>query len=217
MIKAILFDLDGTLINTNKLIIKSFQYIFKEHLKLDVSEEELVRYFGEPLVATMTRYYPEDPDFLVEAYKEYNYKVHDEIAEEFDGVEEALKKFKESGIKLAIVTSKRRYMAERGLKLFNLYDIMDVVVTPEDTEKHKPDGEPVLKACQLLNIKAHEAIMVGDSHNDILSGKNAGCYTCLVKYTGVPLQEVLQTNPDYVIDHIRDIFNIITEKEEAII
>lgn len=216
MIKAILFDLDGTLINTNKLIVKTFQYIFKEYLKLDVPEGELVKYFGEPLRATMSRYYPENPEFLIEAYKEYNHKVHDEIAEAFDGVEEALKEFKQKRIKIAVVTSKRRSMAERGLKLFNLYDIMDAVVTPEDTEKHKPAGEPVLKACELLNIKPQEAIMVGDSYNDILSGKNAGCSTCLVKYTGVPLNEVLKTNPDYVIDHIRDIFDIITEKEEAV-
>lgn len=84
----------------------------------------------------------------------------------------------------------------------------DVIVTSEDTIKHKPNGEPVLKACELLGVFPNEVLMVGDSHNDILSGKDAKCRTCLVKYTAVPIEQVLKHDPDYLIDNIIDILDI---------
>lgn len=209
MIKGILFDLDGTLINTNMLIINSFKYVFKENLDLIVEDNEIVQYFGEPLAYTMAKYTKDRVEELVEKYVEYSLSIHDEYTESFKGVEEGLIILREKGYKLAIVTSKRRTTALRGLRLFDLEKYFEVIVSPEDTEKHKPEGEPVLKACELLNLKPEEVVMVGDSHNDILCGKNAGSKTCLVKYTALPLEKLLEHKPDYVIDSVEEILNII--------
>ncbi|MCT8975573.1 pyrophosphatase PpaX [Clostridium sp. CX1] len=208
MIKAILFDLDGTLINTNELIIESFQYTFNKHLNREVSREEIVRTFGEPLRGTMANYDEKSADLLVAIYREYNEKKHDELAYIFEGVKEGLVNLREMGVKLAIVTSKRRALAERGLKLINVFDYMDVIVTPEDTLKHKPLGDPAEKACEILKIRPDEAIMVGDSHNDILCGRNAGCSTAIVKYTALSMRELMEHKPDYVIDSIEDLVGI---------
>lgn len=207
MIKGILFDLDGTLINTNMLIINSFKYVFKENLDLIVEDNEIVQYFGEPLTYTMAKYTKDRVEELVRKYVEYSLSIHDEYTESFKGVEEGLIILRERGYKLAIVTSKRRTTALRGLRLFNLEKYFEVIVSPEDTEKHKPEGEPVLKACELLNLKPDEVVMVGDSHNDILCGKNAGAKTCLVKYTALPLEKLLEHKPDYVIDSVEEILN----------
>lgn len=215
MIKAILFDLDGTLINTNNLIIKTFKHVLKKHLNLDISKDELVKYFGEPLESTMKRYYPKNPEFLVEAFRKYNFKIHDKFTEKFNGVEEGLEELREYGLRLAVVTSKKKDTAKRGLKLFDFYRYMEVLVTPEDTKKHKPSAEPVLKACEILGIDPSETIMVGDSYNDILSGNKAGATTCLVKYTAVPIEGVLKYNPDYIIDNIKELLDIVKEKETA--
>lgn len=209
MIKGILFDLDGTLINTNMLIINSFKYVFKENLDLIVEDNEIVQYFGEPLTYTMAKYTKDRVEELVQKYVEYSLSIHDEYTESFKGVEEGLIILREKGYKLAIVTSKRRTTALRGLRLFDLEKYFEVIVSPEDTEKHKPEGEPVLKACELLNLKPEEVVMVGDSHNDILCGKNAGAKTCLVKYTALPLEKLLEHKPDYVIDSVEEILNII--------
>ncbi len=209
MIKGILFDLDGTLINTNMLIINSFKYVFKENLDLIVEDNEIVQYFGEPLAYTMAKYTKDRVEELVQKYVEYSLSIHDEYTESFKGVEEGLIILREKGYKLAIVTSKRRTTALRGLRLFDLEKYFEVIVSPEDTEKHKPEGEPVLKACELLNLKPEEVVMVGDSHNDILCGKNAGSKTCLVKYTALPLEKLLEHKPDYVIDSVEEILNII--------
>ena len=208
MIKAILFDLDGTLIDTNELIIESFQHAFREHLNREISREEVVKTFGEPLRGAMLKYDEENVDQMVGIFRKYNEKNHDLLAKECEGVQEGIKLLKEMGMKIALVTSKRKPMTERGLKLIDVYKYMDVIVTPEDTEKHKPSGEPVLKACELLSVEPGETIMVGDSHNDILCGKDAGCYTCLVSYTALPLEEMKEYGPDFIIDNLAEIADI---------
>lgn len=212
MIKAILFDLDGTLVNTNELIIKTYKYTLKEHLGIEATREEIVQTFGEPLYDCLAKYDKHNADKLVETYRKYNESIHDDLIEGFIGVEEGLKILKDMGMKIVVVTSKRKSMAIRGLKVMNLLDYMDDVVGPEDTIEHKPLGMPALRACEILNIKPDEAIMVGDSHNDILCGKNAGCKTCLVKYTALPLAGLMKFEPDYLIDDIREIAQYVEMK-----
>jgi pyrophosphatase PpaX len=214
MIKAILFDLDGTLIDTNELIIQSFEYTFRKLFNKEISRKELVKSFGEPLRDTMSKYNKDRADLMVTTFRSFNETNHDRIVKRFEGVEDGIKTLKNSGIKLAVVTSKREKMAKHGLELIGIYDYMDVIVTPESTKKHKPDGEPALKACELLKISPQEAIMVGDSHNDILCGKNAGCYTCAVKYTALSLEEIMNYRPDYTIDKIEELVEICREFQE---
>jgi len=216
-IEAVLFDLDGTLINTNNLILNSFKYTFKTYFKnTDIKDEEIIKLFGEPLQKNMERYDKENVDKLIDIYNEYNERVHDELTESFDGVEYTLKKLKENGIKLAVVSSKRRHMVERGLSLFKLKKYFNVIVTPEDTNVYKPFGEPALKACELLRVSPLNSLMVGDSHNDILCGKNAGNKTCLVKYTVLPIKGLLKYSPDFIIDSMKDLLGVI-EKENRFI
>jgi pyrophosphatase PpaX len=212
LIKAVLFDLDGTLIDTNDLIIQSFKHTYRKHLNKDVPDSEIVVHFGEPLLATLARYDEANADILIQTYRAYNEAIHDDLTKEIVGVKQTLKELKTLGIKIGVVTSKRRELAERGLKLFNLYELMEVIITPEDTAKHKPEAEPVLKACELLNILPEEAIMVGDSHYDILCGKNAGTKSCLVKYTALPVDKIMEHNPEYAVDEIKDILEIIRKE-----
>lgn len=209
MFKAILFDLDGTLINTNDLIVHTYKHILKTHLDIEVEDGEIISTFGEPLKDVLERYGKDKAEEMFNHYIEYNRTIHDELTKSIDGVEEGLKLLKEMGIKIGVVTSKRREGALRGLKLFNLEKYMDIIITPEDTKNHKPHGEPVLKACQMLKVLPEEALMVGDSHNDILCGQNAGAKTCLVRYTALCVDEMLKHNPDYVVDSIVDIYNIV--------
>ncbi|MEW9096183.1 MAG: pyrophosphatase PpaX [Clostridiaceae bacterium] len=213
MIKAILFDLDGTLVNTNELILETFKYVFKNHLNMKVDDKEIVNTFGEPLMGVLERYGKDRAEELFQAYITYNEEVHDSLIKSIDGVEEGLKLLKETGLKIGIVTSKRRAAALRGLRLFDLEKFMDVIVTPEDTKIHKPHGEPVLKACELLGISPEYALMVGDSHNDILCGQNANAKTCLVKYTALSVEDILKHKPDYVVDSVIDIYNIVKDKK----
>lgn len=209
MIKALLFDLDGTLIDTNELIIMSFRHTFKEMLNLEVEDTEITRLFGEPLTQSMLRYNSERAEELVDFYRNYNESIHDSYCRSFNGAMEVLKKIKYAGIKIAVVTSKRRTLAERGMKLVGIFEYMDVIITPEDTEIHKPNPQPALKAMELLGVKPEETVMIGDSYIDILCGRNAGCRTCGVTYTALPIEALHKENPDYMINSLSDLYEII--------
>lgn len=211
MIKAILFDLDGTLLNTNQLIYNSFNYILNDVLKVNVSSEEINKTFGKPLTSTFMEYSNEDYSVqeLIELYRKYNLDNHDSMCKAFDGVEDMLMELKKRSLKTAIVTSKLRPTAERGLRLNNLLEYFDVIISPEDTKKHKPNAEPALKACELLHIEPSETIMVGDSSYDLLCGKAAGCYTCGVYYTAIDINVLLDVKPTYMIHSPMDILDII--------
>jgi pyrophosphatase PpaX len=209
MIKAVLFDLDGTLIDTNNLIIESFKHTLKTHLNICPSDNELISYFGEPLKYTMARYDKNNVDKLCRTFFDFSEVVHDEMTLEIEGTKDILKVLGTLNIKTGIVTSKRRKMAERGLKLFELYDFMDVIVTLEDTENHKPCPEPLIKACEAIGVKPENVLFVGDSHFDILCGKNAGAKTCLVSYTAMQVDDIIRYKPDYTIDRLGDILKLL--------
>lgn len=211
MIKAVLFDLDGTLINTNELIYKSFSYVLRDILKLDADDEEITSTYGKPLENTMSKYENDkySAEELVKIYIKYNEEHHDNMCKPFEGAKEMLKGLKDKGIKTAIVTSKRKGLATRGLELGDLLKYMDIIISPEDTIKHKPEAEPAIKACELLGVKTNESIMVGDSSYDLLCGRRAGCLTCGVSYTKTGVQNLLDTNPDYMVEHPLEILDIL--------
>ena len=201
MIKAVLFDLDGTLINTNELICKSFDHTFREGLNLEVSKNEITSMFGQPLQESFKKYTNEENiENLISMYRTYNEELHDDMCDAFDEVDDLLKELKRKGIKIGIVTSKREILAIRGMEISKIINYMDVIVTPEYTKKHKPEGEPALYACEKLNVKPEDTIMVGDSHFDLLCGKNAGCKTCGVKYTALDIKRLEKVKPNYFID-----------------
>jgi pyrophosphatase PpaX len=192
--------------------MQSFRHAFKKHLNKDIEDSEIIKLFGEPLEYSMKKYDTDNTDTLIKYFREFNESKHDELASGFLGVDSALRGLKELGIKIAVVTSKRKLMAIRGLKLINIQEYIDILVTPEDTSKHKPNPEPALKACETLGIKPEEAIMVGDSIYDIMCGKDAGCSTCAVTYSEFGLDELLECKPDYVIDSLEKLLDIINDE-----
>lgn len=204
-IKGILFDLDGTLINTNKLIIETFQYTYKNILGLDVSREEIVENFGEPLIDTLAKYGPDQVELLLKTYREYNFKRHDELTTIFPSVKDTLILLKEKGYLLGVVTSKKNTAAKKGLDLFELTPYIDCLVGYDDTKDHKPHPAPIMKALTDLALDPHQALMVGDSHYDLLCGKNAQTKTALVKYTEHSLEKLLALKPDYVLNELKDL------------
>ena len=211
MIKAVLFDLDGTLLDTNELIYKSFVYTFKEGLNRNLSKDEITSFYGQPLEDTFKNYINDKSEIerLIKMYREYNEKIHDNMCYAFDEVEEMLLQLKNKGIKIGIVTSKRESLAKRGMEIAGILKYMDVIVTPECTKNHKPHSEPALYAIKNLNIDPREAIMVGDSNFDLICGRDAGCKTCGVRYTEMDIKRLEDTNPDYFINSPKEILDLV--------
>ncbi|MFH5835450.1 pyrophosphatase PpaX [Proteiniclasticum sp. C24MP] len=214
MIEAVLFDLDGTVANTNELIYESFRRLFYDKMKLEVPDEEIYSLFGEPLENSLKKY-TKSPQELLPFFREFNESNHDRMIRSFEGVEEALIMLKEKGLKLGIVTSKRAGMARRSLEALGLTDYFEVLITPESTDKHKPEPEPLYKACELLGgIDPKNTIMVGDASYDILCGNRAGATSVAVSYSMIHPDTIKRAQPHYMVDDLRELVDLVHKLNE---
>lgn len=204
-----LFDLDGTLINTNELIINSFLHTLDKFYPKQYQREDVLPFMGPSLHETFSSIDPKRVDELIHEYRTYNLAQHDLLVTEFEGVYETVKTLQESGFKLGIVTTKLHDVVEKGLKLSRLDRFFDVVVALDHVTKAKPDPEPVFKALEQLRSEPGEAIMVGDNYHDILAGKNAGTKTAGVAWTAKGRDYLAKYDPDYMLDHMADLLPIL--------
>jgi pyrophosphatase PpaX len=210
---CILFDLDGTLIDSTPLIIESFKHTFLHHYILVMKDEDIIKFLGIPLIKPFTEMYPDDVDELIKTYREFNEYNHDYYTGVFIGVPYMLEQCKNRGILLGVVTSKRRDLAMNGMKLFGLDDYMDVFVGFEDTRIHKPEGDPILKALETVGIKDKEHVLyVGDSSYDVLCAKNAGVKSAAVTgWSYIPDNELLVLEPDICLSNPLELLSYIEE------
>ncbi|MGN7941117.1 pyrophosphatase PpaX [Virgibacillus sp. 6R] len=208
-INTLLFDLDGTLINTNELIIESFLHTLNKYYPEKYKREDVFPFIGPTLYETFESINPEKKEEMVEVYRKFNHEQHDKLVTEFETVFETIQTLKEKGFKLGIVTTKIRTTVNMGLKLTKLDQFFDVVVTLDDVEHAKPNPEPIFKALEQLDAKPEEAIMVGDNHHDIGAGKNAGTKTAGVAWSIKGRDYIESFQPDYVLDKMSDLLAIV--------
>lgn len=208
-INTLLFDLDGTLIDTNDLIIESFLHTLNHYYPEQYGREDVLTFLGPPLYDTFVKMDESRVDEMVTHYRGFNMTNHDRLVKEFDGVYETVKILHEKGLKLGIVTTKMRQTVVMGLKLTGLDQFFDVVVCLDDVTNAKPDPEPVQLALQQLGASPEEAIMVGDNYHDILAGKNAGTKTAAVSWTIKGVEYLQSFEPDYMLTHMEDILPLV--------
>ncbi|MBP2667068.1 MAG: ppaX [Firmicutes bacterium] len=211
--QGVFFDLDGTLLDTTPLIIKSFQHAFQTHFHREINLADIQPYMGKPLRAAMEVMAPGEEDAVIATYRSFNNIHHDQLAGIFEGVHDTVKTLHDAGIALAIVTSKTSTMARRGLRLFNIEQYFTAVIGVDESVRHKPEPEPVLTAIRQTGLTAAECIMIGDSAHDILSGQGAGVKTAAVRWSEASWSEVLAANPDYILETMPDLLEIVFKKE----
>ena len=211
-IKTILFDFDGTVANTNRLIIDSWQHVFRTVHGKEADEADIKATFGEPLGISMVKNFPDmNPEDAIDMYRSHQKDIYEEMIEPFPGMAELLKGLKEKGYQVGIVTSRLRNSTMIGLRKFGLAETADCIVTCEDTDKHKPDPEPALIALEKLSAKAEETLMVGDSMFDIKCAHNAGIKAVMVGWAEA-ITEADLTGPDrpeYCIEKAEDLYDIL--------
>lgn len=208
-IKYILFDLDGTLINTNDIIIKCLRDTSIKYADKDLSKEELDVILGKPLRDQVSLILSENIDEMMEHYR-VNYRTHvDELISEFEGVAELLQELYNEGYTMGIVSSKGRRGIDQALEKFHMEKYFKAIVAVEDVENHKPQAEPLEKGLELLSASKGEAIFVGDSYFDILCAKNAGVKSVLVDWSILPRNEIIELSPDYVLVDPMDFVEIL--------
>ncbi|HET7580627.1 MAG TPA: pyrophosphatase PpaX [Bacillales bacterium] len=211
-IDTILFDLDGTLINTNELIISSFLHTLGHYFPGEYRREHVVDFIGEPLEESFERVDSDRVEELVEVYRKHNIEHHDELVQEYEGVFETVEALHQQGFKLGVVTTKRRRTVEMGLKISRLDSFFDTVVTFDDVSRAKPDPEPLNRALSMLEASAEKAMMVGDSVFDIQAGKNAGTYTAGVGWSIKGGNVLRAEKPDVMLETMPDLLDILGVK-----
>jgi pyrophosphatase PpaX len=211
-INTVLFDLDGTLIDTNELIISSFLHTLEHYYPNQYKRDDVLPFLGPTLRETFEPMDATKVDEMIATYRKYNLAHHDTFVTEFPTVLDTVKILKEKGYKVGIVTTKISDVVMKGLKLTKLDSYFDVIVALDHVEKAKPDPEPIFKALEQLGSKPEEAIMVGDNYHDILAGKNAGTKTAGVAWTIKGRDHLEQFEPDYILEEMADLLKILGDK-----
>ena len=211
-IDTVLFDFDGTVMNTNDVIINSWQHTFRTLENREEDEAKIIATFGEPLQVTMEKIFPNVPvEESIQVYRSYHYDNFGELISLFPGMKELIAELKKRGYKLGMVTSRLRRTTEQGMEKYGIMEYFDTVVTADDTDKHKPDPEPINIALEKLGSVPEKSIMLGDTMFDILCAKNAGVKSVLVSWAmAVSEEEKTGPNrPDYIIDQADDLLKLL--------
>src|SRR5919112_4135178 len=206
-----LFDLDGTLIDSIRLILDSYHHTLTQHNLPARTDEDWLRGVGTPLAVQFSdwRETPEVLEAMIATYREYNLKHHDTMVTVYPGVLEALREIKAAGIQTGLVTSKNRQGAIRGLKLVGLEALMDVLVCADEVANPKPHPAPVEKAVALLGANPSVTVYIGDSVHDMHSGKAAGVLTAAALWGPFQRSHLEQAHPDYWLETPYDLVELI--------
>jgi pyrophosphatase PpaX len=173
---AVLFDLDGTLVDSIELIFRSYEHAFRAHGLPAVPRERILLHLGRTLPDSFTEFTgdPLRALELVATYRAFNLAHHDQLVKPYAGANDALRALRDGGRRVGIVTSKKRETAQRGLAVCGIDARFDVFVAMEDCRLHKPHPEPLLRALDALALAPIEVCYVGDSPHDVAAGNAAG-------------------------------------------
>ncbi len=208
---TILFDNDGTLMDTKALIDRSFIYTF-EHFRpeMKLTEEDLDSFFGPTLYQTFSRYSEDEAEIqeMIKYYRAFNEPNHDNLAKPFNGAKETLKTLHKKGYKLGVISSKKNGLLVHGLEHFGLAEYLDVIIGADDVKNHKPAPDGILLAKEKLNAK--NILYVGDTKVDMDAARNANVKSAGCLYISHP-EIMLDAKPDYVINDLPDLLKVLGE------
>jgi pyrophosphatase PpaX len=204
VLRAALFDFDGTLVDTTELIYQSMRHATGEVLGKELSREFLLANVGQPLPRQMELIDAQRAEALLESYRLHNEEHHDALIREFPGIEESLARLRAGGVEIIVVTSKRRFSVNMALESFpGLKEVVDLFVTMEDTTEHKPNPEPLLKGLEFLDgVRPEEAAYVGDSPFDVAAAKAVGVTSVAVSWGAFSEDTLREAEPDHLVEDI---------------
>ncbi|MFL5481272.1 MAG: HAD family hydrolase [Gemmatimonadaceae bacterium] len=203
---AVLFDLDGTLVDSIALLLASMRHTFHGRVR-QPTDAEWIEGIGTPLPKQLTPYVESDEDRerLVNRYRTFQMENHDKLMARYEGVIDTLALLYQRGHPMGIVTSKGNSMMERGLKFIGADDYIEVAIGYDSVHIHKPDPYPVKAALEKLEYGADEAVFVGDSPHDVKSGNAAGVITIAALWGPFTKSQLAPFNPTHFLDDIKQL------------
>jgi pyrophosphatase PpaX len=210
---TILFDLDGTLIDSIELILNSARFAFEKLGRECPSDQEWLSGIGIPLFTMFRRYARDEQDCaaLIAAYREYQVANHDRLIRCYDDVVDTVAWFRGRGHEIGIVTSKSEALALRGLAHVGLARQVDTIVGCDSSARHKPDPEPVRLALHRLDVLPEDAIFVGDSVHDVLAGNAAGVRTVAALWGAFRREDLAPGEPTAWLERFSDLVGVVDD------
>lgn len=205
----VLFDLDGTLIDSIDLILKSAQFAFAKCGVTCPSDHEWLTGVGRPLPTMFRHFAPDHVDPLIVAYREFQMANHDLLVHVYPGVPEMLAELVEAGHPLGIVTSKTDALAKRGLAHTGIDHFFETIVGMDACARHKPDPEPVMIALDRMHHGPDGAWFVGDSVHDMESGNAAGVATVGALWGPFTAQDLAPSRPRHLADRPSEVVRLV--------
>ncbi len=212
-IKVLIFDMDGTIIDSDQVVIDTWIELIKvfkpKDYKIDI--EKLRTYSGPPVIDSCKDCFPEyDPNFILKEYRNRTKKYYKNLGI-FDGCKEIITKLHEDGYKLSIVTSKNTERTKDSLRDFDLLHFFDYIVTADDVDVGKPNPEGMNKVLNHFNITSDEALAIGDTGFDFFASKNANIKCILMKMCKRVYQKDIK--PYYFVSNYYELYEVIKKHE----
>lgn len=211
---VLLFDFDGTLVDSQPLIFETFRRVFQEAKPgFELSQEELYSFFGPPLEASFARYFDESEiPRLIDRYQEINLQLHDQYVKPMPHAKETLETLSKAGYPMAIISNKRIRVVQKGLRFSGLGDYFDVVLGKEDILEPKPSASGLLKACGLLHNGHDNVVYIGDNAADIIAAKNMAAYSIGYGVDSTQRAAMEKEKPCRMIDDLKELIDICKEE-----
>jgi pyrophosphatase PpaX len=208
--ETVLFDLDGTVVDSGAIILASMRHATREVLGRDYSDEELLQAVGGPgLEAQMQALAPDHVERLVDVYRAHNEPLHESL-EACVGMEDVLVRLRDEGRRLGVVTAKRRATVELAFARVPLGHLFEAVVGGDETERHKPDPEPLLLGAERLGAEPSATAYVGDSPFDVRAAKAAGMFAVAVTWGRIHDRSRLEAEePDAIVDRAEELLGVL--------
>ncbi len=202
--KAVLFDLDGTLLSSKGVIGRSINLTLEQFGIEPFNQEELRGLIGIPLrrIFSLKTQYNQD---MIVRYREIYLSTYLEGTEIYDGMKSLLENLKSNNMKIGIITLKDTDVATEVLRGLNLIDMVDVVIGDEEEIMVKPFPDQIIHACRKLKISPKECVMVGDTEFDIIAGKKAHCITIGVLWGASSKEPLLKAGVDFIVDSAEEL------------
>jgi pyrophosphatase PpaX len=208
--ETVLFDLDGTLIDSGAMILASMRHATRTVLGRDVSDADLLAHVGSThLREQMLGFDADRADELVRAYRDHNEPLHAELRA-CSGMLDVLERLRAEGRRLGVVTAKRHATVRLAFDVCPLEPFFATVVAADDTTRHKPAPDPILYALERLGSDARDAAYVGDAPFDVESARAAGVFAVAVGWGGIHSRErVVAAGPDAFVSTTEELLGVL--------
>lgn len=209
----ILWDLDGTLLDTEPAIIESYRHLFNKYSTVEAfDEEKQLEVLGPPLCQMFPIYFPgNDVDKLIEEYRETNQKLHATHVKPMINAKETLSNLKQAGYRMGIVSTKAKEVVELGLNQNDMSEYFEVIIGQKEVNKGKPDPMGILKAVEIMGASHDDLIYVGDTKTDVEAATRAGAYSIGYLFNEKRSQVLKDAKPNRIIQDLKEIETIVKE------